>query len=95
MTNGCNWNAVSAFANCGLAKADEHVARAEDEIGALGNARHPHACFAHLGAGRFQPLVQDSERARIDVDRHSKRLGDTVGGDVIRGRIPPVVKTYV
>jgi hypothetical protein len=30
--------------------------------------------------------VQNGERARIDVDRHPERLGDTVGGDVIMGR---------
>jgi hypothetical protein len=33
--------------------------------------------------------VQDGERARIDVDRHPKRLGDAVGGDVIMGRPDP------
>jgi hypothetical protein len=42
--------------------------------------------LAHLGAGRLQPLVQNGKRARIDVDRHPERLGDTVGGDVIMGR---------
>jgi hypothetical protein len=41
--------------------ADPKAGRArhlvEDEIGAVGNARHPHACIAHLAAGRLQPLV--------------------------------------
>ena len=37
----------------------------EDEIRALGNARHAQARLVHLGAGRLHPFVQDGERARI------------------------------
>jgi hypothetical protein len=36
----------------------------------------------HLGAGRLHPFVQDGERARIGVDRHTERLCHAVGGDV-------------
>ena len=66
----------------------------EDEIRALGDARHAQACLVHLGAGRLHPFVQDGERARIAVDRHTERLRHAVGGDVTVGRPnPPVVKT--
>src|SRR5215813_4142454 len=58
----------------------------EDEIRALGDARHAQACLVHLGAGRLHPFVQDGERARIGVDRNTKRLRHAVGGDVTVGR---------
>ena len=46
------------------------------------------------GAGHLHPFVQDGERARIAVDRHTERLRHAVGGDVTVGRPnPPVVKT--
>src|SRR5262249_14380353 len=54
----------------------------EDEIRALGDARHAQACLVHLGAGRLNPFVQDGERARIGVDRHTE---GAVGGDVTVG----------
>jgi hypothetical protein len=34
----------------------------------------------------LQPLVQDDERARIDVDGHPERLGHAVSGNVVMGR---------
>src|SRR5215813_1668839 len=40
-------------------------------ISALGNARHAPARLAHLSAGRPYPFVQDGERARIAIDRHT------------------------
>jgi hypothetical protein len=46
----------------------------EDEIRALGDARHAQARLIHLGAGRLQPFVQDGDRAWIGVDRHTERL---------------------
>jgi len=34
----------------------------EDEIRALGDARHTQARLVHLGAGRLHPFVQDGDR---------------------------------
>jgi signal transduction histidine kinase len=45
--------------------------------------------LVHLGAGRFHPFVQDGERARIGVDRHTERLRHAGGGDVTDGRPDP------
>src|SRR2546423_6221811 len=50
----------------------------EDEFRALGNARQAQARLVHLGAGRLHPFVQDGERARIAVDRHTERLRHAV-----------------
>jgi hypothetical protein len=61
----------------------------EDEIRALGDARHAQARLVHLGTGRLHPFVQDGERARIAVDRHTERLGHAVGRDVTVGRSDP------
>jgi len=61
----------------------------EDEFRALGNARHAQAYLVHLGAGRLHPFVQDGERARIAVDRHTERLRHAVGSDVTVGRPNP------
>ena len=58
----------------------------EDEISALGDARQAQARLVHLGAGRLHPFVQDGERARIAVDRHTERLRHAVGGNVTVGR---------
>src|SRR5215475_2875472 len=70
--------------------ADPNSGRArhlvDHEIGTLGNARHAQPRFVHLRSGCAQPLLQDGEGARIDVDRHPERLGDAIGGDVVVGR---------
>src|SRR5262245_22477346 len=58
----------------------------EDEIGPLGDARHPHARFVHLSAGCPHPLVQNGERAWIDIYGHSERLSYAVGGDIVMRR---------
>jgi len=58
----------------------------EDEIRALGDARQAQARLVHLGTGRLHPFVQDGERARIGVDRHTERLRHAVGSDVTVGR---------
>jgi len=42
----------------------------EDEIRALGDARHAQACLVHLGAGRLNPFVR---RARADRCRSAHR----------------------
>jgi hypothetical protein len=54
-----------------------------------------HANANHLGTSRLQPLVQDGERARIGVDRHTERLGATQAAvmSLWVGPTPPVVKT--
>ena len=61
----------------------------EDEIRALGNARHVQAGLVHLGSGRLHPFVRYGERARIAVNRHTERLRHAVGGDVTVGRPDP------
>ena len=58
----------------------------ENEVSALGDAGQAQARLVHLGAGRLHPFVQDGERARIGVDRNTKRLRHAVGGDVTVGR---------
>jgi len=45
-----------------------------NEVSALGDAGQAQARLVHLGAGRLHPFVQDGERARIGVDRNTKRL---------------------
>ena len=61
----------------------------EDEIRALGNARHAQAGLVHLGSGRLHPFVQNGERARIGVTRHAECLRHAVGGDVTVGWSDP------
>jgi len=61
----------------------------EDEFRPLGDARHAQARLVHLGGGRLHPFVQDGERARIGVNRHTERLPHAVGGDVTVGRPDP------
>src|SRR5256885_14817619 len=40
----------------------------------LGDAGQAQARLVHLGASRLNLFVQDGERARIAVDRHTERL---------------------
>ena len=61
----------------------------ENEIRAMGiRVRRRRASFTPR-AGRLHPFVQDGERARIGVDRHTERLRHAVGGDVTVGGPDP------
>src|SRR5215813_8502475 len=55
----------------------------------LGMRVNAQARLAHLSAGRLYPFVQDGERVRVGVDRHTERLRNAVGGDVTVGRPDP------
>ena len=49
----------------------------------LRDARHAHARLVELAAGLGQPLLQDRDRLRVDVERDAEGLGDAIGGDVV------------
>ena len=61
----------------------------EDEIRAFGDTRHAQARLVQLDAGRLHPFVQDGDRARISIDRHTECLRHAVGGNVTVGRPNP------
>jgi hypothetical protein len=79
-----------------LAISLSYIPMPPSRASARGDARRAQARLVHLGTGRFHPVVQNGERARIGVDRHTATFAtrSAVMSPWV-GPIPPVVKTYV